>query len=37
MDAMEARIDEIEQWMSDTEDKLMENNEADKKREIKAN
>ena len=36
MDAMVARIDEAEQRISDIEDKLMENNEAETKREIKA-
>ena len=36
MDAAAARMDEAEQRISDTEDKLMENNEAEKKREIKA-
>ena len=36
MDAAVTRIDEAEQRMSDIEDKLMENNEAEKKREIKA-
>ena len=32
MDAMAARMDEAEQRNSDIEDKLMENNEAEKKR-----
>ena len=36
MDAMAARMDEAEQCISDIEDKLMENNEAEKKRETKA-
>ena len=36
MDAMEATIDEAEQRISDIKDKLMENNEAEKKRETKA-
>ena len=36
MDAAVARMDEAEQRLSDTEDKLIENNEAEKKREIKA-
>ena len=36
MDAAEARMDEAEQWISDVEDELLENNEAGKKREIKA-
>ena len=36
MDAVAARMDEAEQRISDIEDKLMENNEAEKKREIKA-
>ena len=36
MDAAVARMDEAEQRISDIEDKLMENNEAEKKREIKA-
>ena len=31
-----ARMDEAEQRISDIEDKLIENNEAEKKREIKA-
>ena len=31
-----ARMDEVEQKISDIEDKLIENNEAEKKREIKA-
>ena len=31
MGAMAARMDEAEQWMSDMEDKLIENNEAEKK------
>ena len=35
MDAMAARMDEAEQQVSDIEDKLMENNEAEKKRETK--
>ena len=33
MDAMAARMDEAEQPISDIQDKLMENNEAEKKRE----
>ena len=37
MDATVARMDEAEQRISDIEDKLMENNEAEKKRDIKAN
>ena len=36
MDAATARIDEAEHRISSIEDKLMENNEAEKKREIKA-
>ena len=36
MEAMAARMDEAEQRISDIEDKLMENNEADKKRKTKA-
>ena len=32
MDATVARMDEAEQQISDTEDKLIENNEAEKKR-----
>ena len=36
MDAVVARMDEAEQKTSDIEDKLIENNEAEKKREIKA-
>ena len=36
MDAMVARMDEAEQRVSNIEDKLIENNEAEKKREIKA-
>ena len=36
MDAAAARMDEAEQRISDIEDKLIENNEAEKKREIKA-
>ena len=36
MEARAARMDEAEQKISDIEDKLMENNEAEKKREIKA-
>ena len=36
MDAMAARMDEVEQRISDKEHKLIENNEAEKKREIKA-
>ena len=35
-DATVARMDEAEQNISDIEDKLMENKEAEKKREIKA-
>ena len=37
IDAMMARMDEAEQQISDIEDKIMENNEADKKRETKTN
>ena len=36
MDAAAARMDETEQRISDREDKLIENNEAEKKRESKA-
>ena len=36
MNAMAAMMDETEQRISDMEDKLIENNEAEKKREIKA-
>ena len=36
MDVVAARMDEAEHRISDTEDKLIENNEAEKKREIKA-
>ena len=36
MDATVARLDEAEQRKKDTEDKLMEINEAEKTREIKA-
>ena len=36
MDAAAARMDEAEQRLSDIEDKLIENNEAEKTREIKA-
>ena len=36
MEAMAARMDEAEQRISDIEDKLMENYEAEKQREIKA-
>ena len=36
MDATEARMDKAEQEISDREDKLMENTEAEKKRETKA-
>ena len=36
MDATAAKIDEAEQQISDIEDNLMENNEAEKKRETKA-
>ena len=36
MDATVAKMDEAEQRISNTEDKLMENNEAEKKRETKA-
>ena len=32
MDAAAARMDEVEQRISDTEDKLIENNKAEKKR-----
>ena len=35
MDATAARMDEAEQRISNIEDKLMENNEAEKKRETK--
>ena len=35
MDVKEAKMDESEQWISDLEDKLMENNEAGKKKETK--
>ena len=35
MDAVVARMDEAEQKISDIEDKLIENNEVEKKREIK--
>ena len=35
MDAAEARIDKAGQRISDIEDKLLENNEAEKKREIR--
>ena len=37
MDAAAARMDEAEHRISNIEDKLIENNEAEKKREIKAN
>ena len=30
MDAMTMRMDEAEEWISDIEDKIMENNEAEK-------
>ena len=36
MDTRAAKMDEAEQRISDITDKLMENNEAEKKREIKA-
>ena len=36
MDAAAARMDKTEQRISDIEDKLIENNEAEKKRELKA-
>ena len=36
MDATVARMNEAEQQISDIEDKLMQNNEAEKKRETKA-
>ena len=36
MDAAAARMDEAEQRISNIEDKLIENNEAEKKREINA-
>ena len=36
MDAAAARMDEAEQRITDIEDKLIENNEAEKKREMKA-
>ena len=36
MDAMAARVDEAEHRISDIVHKCMENNEAEKKREIKA-
>ena len=36
MDAAVARMDEAEQRISDIEDKLMENNEAEKKRKTMA-
>ena len=36
MDATAARMDEVEQQIGDIEDKVMENNEAEKKRETKA-
>ena len=36
MDAMTARMDKAEQRISDIEDKIIEKNEAEKKREIKA-
>ena len=36
MDAAAAKMDEADQRISDIEDKLIENNEAEKKREIKA-
>ena len=35
MDTITARMDEAEEQISDTEDKIMENNEAKKKRETK--
>ena len=37
MDATAARMDKAEQQISDIEDKIMEDNEAEKKRETKAN
>ncbi|KAF0877905.1 LORF1 protein, partial [Crocuta crocuta] len=36
MDAMVARVDKAEQGITDTKDKLLENNEAEKKKETKA-
>ena len=36
MDARAGRVDEVEQRISDIEDKFMENNEAGKMRETKA-
>ena len=36
MDAVAARMDEAQQRISNIEDKLIQNNEAEKKREIKA-
>ena len=36
MDAAAARMDEAEQRISDLEDKFIQNNKAEKKREIKA-
>ena len=36
MDAKASRMDEAQQRISDIEEKLLENNEAEKKREIKA-
>ena len=36
MDAMAVRMEEAKQQISDVEDKLMQNNEAEKKRETKA-
>ena len=35
MDAIIMRIDEAEKWIGDKEDKIMENNEAETKRETK--
>ena len=36
MDAAAARMDKAEQRISDIQDKLIENNETEKKREVKA-
>ena len=35
MNARKMRMDEAEEWISDIEDKIMENNEAEKKMETK--
>jgi len=35
MDAIKAKMDEVGEGVSDTEDKIMENNEAEKKRKRK--